>query len=387
MQQDSRANVVQALVGNPQRNIHSIERLRFCPQCIIEDRQQFGECYWHRTHQVSCVKICPSHTTLLQESDVRVTKRVYPWDFISAERGIQMEQVRFDRTLLYQEILYRIARDVSWLLNQPELVYGPDLLYEQYQVHLFNKGIASCTKKVNVKVLGQFFSSYYPPDLLQLLHCELDLTTRDHWLIDLIHNNRRSYYPLCHLLLIQVLGCSAENFFCAPAQPLYFGDGPWSCLNPVSDHYGEKRIENYRVTFKGSPDRSIKLIGTFACDCGFVYTREGPDRFSRSQFQITHIEAFGPTWELAFRRMWDDPTITIEQLASQLNISPHKLMRIAEQLNLPLRPKSKKKWKVLQRASANLTRSPHKPSNPEAYRTLWLTETANKKLANRLGCL
>jgi hypothetical protein len=70
--------------------------------------------------------------------------------------------------------------------------------------------------------------------------------------------------------------------------------------------------------------------------------------------------------------LWDDPTITIEQLASQLNISQKKLMRIAEQLNLPLRPNSRKRWEVQQYASANPTRSRYKTGNLEAYRALWL---------------
>ncbi len=40
--------------------------LRFCPECVQEDRRLYGQCYWHRLHQVPGVYICPDHQTTLQ---------------------------------------------------------------------------------------------------------------------------------------------------------------------------------------------------------------------------------------------------------------------------------------------------------------------------------
>src|SRR5258708_14216506 len=45
--------------------------LRFCPQCVVEDRDCHGERYLHRVHQVSGVEICPFHEVYLQDSNVR----------------------------------------------------------------------------------------------------------------------------------------------------------------------------------------------------------------------------------------------------------------------------------------------------------------------------
>src|SRR5260221_9531895 len=43
-------------------------RLRYCAGCVEEDRVQFGECYWHRLHQVPGVELCPIHNMMLEES-------------------------------------------------------------------------------------------------------------------------------------------------------------------------------------------------------------------------------------------------------------------------------------------------------------------------------
>src|SRR5260370_16965672 len=46
--------------------------LRFCSRCVEEDRRRFGECYWHRIHQVPGVEICPLHKVWVRNSAVRM---------------------------------------------------------------------------------------------------------------------------------------------------------------------------------------------------------------------------------------------------------------------------------------------------------------------------
>lgn len=44
--------------------------LKYCPMCAAEDRQQFGEAYWHRLHQLRNMQICPKHNCKLVDSSV-----------------------------------------------------------------------------------------------------------------------------------------------------------------------------------------------------------------------------------------------------------------------------------------------------------------------------
>lgn len=44
--------------------------LKFCPLCADEDRQQHGEAYWHRVHQIRNMQICTKHNCRLVNSVV-----------------------------------------------------------------------------------------------------------------------------------------------------------------------------------------------------------------------------------------------------------------------------------------------------------------------------
>jgi hypothetical protein len=66
-----------------------LQQLRFCPLCLEDDRQRFGECYWHRVHQVPGVEVCPMHEVLLQNSNIHPRHQRTRNKFISAESAIQ----------------------------------------------------------------------------------------------------------------------------------------------------------------------------------------------------------------------------------------------------------------------------------------------------------
>lgn len=42
------------------------EGLKFCPVCVKEDRERYGEPYWHREHQVPLMPLCPRHHCRLE---------------------------------------------------------------------------------------------------------------------------------------------------------------------------------------------------------------------------------------------------------------------------------------------------------------------------------
>ena len=44
--------------------------LKYCPLCSAEDRQKYGERYWHRTHQIRNMKLCHKHNCMLENSTV-----------------------------------------------------------------------------------------------------------------------------------------------------------------------------------------------------------------------------------------------------------------------------------------------------------------------------
>lgn len=53
------------------RNKNRLDRyVRYCPLCAKEDRELYGETYWHRTHQILGLSVCPKHKCLLKHSGI-----------------------------------------------------------------------------------------------------------------------------------------------------------------------------------------------------------------------------------------------------------------------------------------------------------------------------
>ena len=64
--------------------------LRYCPACAAEDRKIYGETYWHRSHQVSHMRVCPEHGCYLRESTVPIRSSASP-GFYPAETEVPLD--------------------------------------------------------------------------------------------------------------------------------------------------------------------------------------------------------------------------------------------------------------------------------------------------------
>lgn len=58
--------------------------LKYCPLCVKEDRDIYGEAYWHRKHQIRNMTVCPKHKCMLADSEV-TAKSEQTFTFCPAE--------------------------------------------------------------------------------------------------------------------------------------------------------------------------------------------------------------------------------------------------------------------------------------------------------------
>lgn len=85
---ERRQKALQALVsmaGNyhnllpiPQTKNGKSRYLRYCPLCAIQNRAEYGETYWHRTHQMIGIYVCPVHRCRLVDSNVIISGKATP---------------------------------------------------------------------------------------------------------------------------------------------------------------------------------------------------------------------------------------------------------------------------------------------------------------------
>lgn len=76
------------LLAIPKQKNGEQRHLRYCPLCAEADRSAYGEAYWHRSHQVAGVSVCPIHGCRLLESSVIISGKASP-SLITAEQEIK----------------------------------------------------------------------------------------------------------------------------------------------------------------------------------------------------------------------------------------------------------------------------------------------------------
>lgn len=88
--------------------------LRFCPLCVKEDRETYGEAYWHRKHQIRNMCICTRHKCRLMESSVPA-KSEQSFTFCPAENYTYEREAVFENDLSviqYMEYLVSVFDSV-----------------------------------------------------------------------------------------------------------------------------------------------------------------------------------------------------------------------------------------------------------------------------------
>ena len=176
--------------------------------------------------------------------------------------------------------------------------------------------------------------SFYPSELLIKTQTLLNEDKSDNWLCMLMRNLRQGMatHPLRHLLLIQFLEQTAEEFFKFSGDTAIFGNSPWPCLDPTSEHFQQLTIETCKISTK---TKDNKPIGHFCCSCGFSYTRIGPDLSPLDRLRFDYPLSYSQSWETALRNLWGDSSLTLKEIGQQLGVSHTTIPYRAERLKLP----------------------------------------------------
>lgn len=348
--------------------------LHFCPLCIEEDRKAVGECYWHRVHQIPGVEVCPMHKIILHKSLKVIEKGFQAYGFFTAESVVeQTRHIEIDDSDFSQSTLLKFAIDLAWLLQQPNLSCNPASLRQKYEIILTQRGLAHCTphRKFDIGRLLHELKLHYSGHFLSMLSCELANHEINNWLHQLLYRKDSLIIPLHHLLLIHFLGYDMETFFQLPAPGSPFGEGPWPCLNPTSSHYRQRVINDCSISTT-SPSNNKKPKGVFPCECGFVYSRIGPDTCESDSFKTTFILTVGPVWEEAFKRLWYNPTVNLKEMERQLALRSPALKSHAERLGLSFSRPNGLLRQLKKKSPLHLKGGPFDSQVRESYRTLWL---------------
>jgi hypothetical protein len=258
--------------------------------CVEQDRRQYGETYWHRSHQLPGIELCPEHECRLLSTSVPYRTDKIRRALIPAEQAIRLAPCTSSPFPYHlRPFLLEMAKEAAWLLSQPGEPSDQMCLWRRYIALLADRNLATYNGRVRESAfLSSFFHSFHP-ELLSLLKCPVTKPQTSSPLLRLVRPPERPEHPLHHFLLLHFLGVPVHIFFGMPPNASAFGSGPWPCLNSSAPHFHQRVVSHCRIHIH---KRDGRPIGTFFCRCGFVYERQGPDWGPLAQFTMTRIIKF-----------------------------------------------------------------------------------------------
>lgn len=222
--QNRAEKVIQCMYSNGGRSIHYTTGLmssriplapflRFCPECIWADRHNFGEAYWHRSHQIPLLPICWFHEIMLVDTTASAfgskTDGFIHLDQYEALGNLNGNDIASDIV----DSLKKLAADGAWLLKYPQQPKHLQYYRDRYLKELDRRGLVSRNgKHVDQEALQDIFHQMYPQRLLQFLGIPIDDKDDHNWLRDMVRKYRKAVHPLLHLLVIRLLWGSLEEF-------------------------------------------------------------------------------------------------------------------------------------------------------------------------------
>lgn len=133
------------------------EEDKYCPICVYEDRQQYGEAYWHRVHQIRNMQICTKHNCRLVNSSV-VAKSEQTFTLCSAESYVVTQNTIIETDQLKNSF----AKYMSDVFNAP-MDFENDIPISAVLYHGMQgtKYIKSTGKTRYTKQLAEDMKAYY----------------------------------------------------------------------------------------------------------------------------------------------------------------------------------------------------------------------------------
>ncbi|MCM3081680.1 TnsD family Tn7-like transposition protein [Brevibacillus invocatus] len=349
---------IHAYAGITASLVERRDKLLYCPSCYTEDINRHGEPYWHRIHQVPGVFFCPFHKTALH-------KLLGP---VADRHGLTILPIAksmFTSTPLIESTSEEVAEKLCELANDIFLLIQTKALSSLYQSkqillpQLHRQGYVTASSRIRQQPLADRFKEFYGKELLEILDSTFLENHQSSWLTFSTRKERRTIHPIRQILLIRFLYGSFETF-ATQLDKKYapFGNAPWPCLNKAADHFREFTVQECQITRCSDTGRPV---GTFYCDCGFVYSRRGPDVCMDDRNKRGRIKAFGNAWFEKLQSCLQEG-LSYRAIARILGVDTNTVKKYAGHPSPHL-------GEISQKPRRNVKRKPEtKADNPLSYR-------------------
>jgi hypothetical protein len=210
------------------------------------------------------------------------------------------------------------------------------------------------------------FKYYFGDEFLNIVKSPVQIDDESNWLAMIVRKHRKTFHPIRHLLMVEYLGLNLRELFELKQEVKPFGKGPWPCLNAGAEHYMKSIVDDLKITYDS---KSKKIIGTFTCSCGYVYSRSGPDVDENDRYKIGRIKNFGEVWENKLKELINKK-LGLRAIARELRVDPKTVEKYANKLGLELCWKSKETNEFLE---VTIISSNNNFDTKKDYQNKWLS--------------
>ena len=300
--------------------------LRYCPVCVKEDIEKYGETYWHRVHQLQSVFVCPKHKVPMYNSKISVANT--RWRFWPASHEtLGVEEELEDAQYKYQHQLFALSCDSAWILNNARKIGCKEELTEKYHSILKIKGFMNAGGRSDYERLCKAVADFYGQELLQLV-LNVALEECLLWVKKIVSLSSKGVQPIHHLLFMRFLCGSPQKFMETRSVWEPYGQAPWPCHNKICPHYLENVIESIEIIH----DRGFSVVDFICPYCGFTYRRKRPVSKEDQYEKNVKIMHFGHLWEQKLKYCLCEKKQNITETSRTMKCSKGTVYKHAQRL-------------------------------------------------------
>lgn len=297
------------------RNLLLSQSIRYCPDCMEEDYEKFGESYVHLNHQIKIINICTVHKVRLMEK-CQVCQEEFSMRNLNltpnCSKGHKLAKQLNDTLMENEELGREVLGEISYIKDNCKDL-SPSIINFKLISILGNQGYIHSNGTVNKrKVIQDVFCEYTDVDLANIGIDKKKMLTRES-IKKFLTDKHISNYPVFYLLIVNHYFGSFKKmieYSKTYSVKIPFGTGPWECVNNLCEGYKKKLILS-RKLHRFKVDN--KINGTFYCNlCGFVYSRVFKDSDAQElNKKNISIKKNGWLWEQEVIRLYvEGKTIT-----------------------------------------------------------------------------
>ena len=303
--------------------------IRCCIRCMDEDIRAYGEVYIHRIHQVPGNQICNKHSEALRK--VILPQYLGQWQLIDLNTYTieSKNQIVSDESFQHFKSL---SQDISKVFEDTTKMMSLEDVIRKYKLMLMKKGLSSIGGITHWDRVEKELLDFYPSEFLNKLESNIVEEGNYKWTRQLL-NEKKLVHPIRHLLFIRFLFGNINNFIVFnELEYRPFGLGPWPCLNPVASHYKKEVVTDLELSKRSS--KVTKPLGIFKCNCGYIYTRLGPDKNNDDKYKKRTVKSYGHIWLNALKDNILKQIYNISELQTVMGCDSKTIGKYAKELGV-----------------------------------------------------